>query len=83
MEDLGDSYDQDLSLPLQTNGPFRFELEPNDDGADIKENAIVDVTFRGQIIQIQSSDSGATGTKHGTAPGVLGSWTLVRDSKKV
>ena len=58
MEDLGDGYDQDLSLPLQTNGPFRFELEPNDDGADIKENAIVDVTFRGQIIQLQSSDSG-------------------------
>ena len=58
MEDLGDGYDQDLSLPLQTNGPFRFEAEPNDDGLDIKENLIVDVTFRGQIIQLQSSDSG-------------------------
>ena len=58
VEDLGDGYDQDLSLPLQTQGPFRFELEPNDDGADIKENAIVDVTFRGQIIQLQSNDSG-------------------------
>ena len=29
---------------------------------DIKENAIVDVTFRGQIIQLKSGDGEATGT---------------------
>ena len=56
VEDLGDGYDQDLTMPLQTQGPFRFNIEPNDSNADVKENAIVEVTFRGQAVQLQSSD---------------------------
>ena len=56
VEDLGDGYDQDLTMPLQTQGPFRFNIEPNDPNADVKESAIVEVTFRGQAVQLQSSD---------------------------
>jgi diaminopimelate epimerase len=58
VEDLGDGYDQDLTLPLQVHGPFRFDLEPNDPASQVKEDAVVEVTFRGQIVQFQSSDSG-------------------------
>ena len=46
-----------LTLPLQTEGPFRFEIEPNDPDADVKEDAVVEVEFRGQVVQLQSSDS--------------------------
>tara|TARA_Y100000401_G_scaffold114958_1_gene117804 strand:+ start:1083 stop:3848 length:2766 start_codon:yes stop_codon:yes gene_type:complete len=57
--DLGDGYDEDLTLPLQTNGPFRFTITPpGGTTGTANESAIVDVTFRGQIVQLQSSDSG-------------------------
>ena len=59
VEDLGDGYDQDLSLPLQVHGPFRFDIGHNADESDAFENAVVEVTFRGQIVQFQSEDSGA------------------------
>lgn len=58
VEDLGDGYDEDLSLPLQVHGPFRFDIGHNADESDAFENAVVEVTFRGQIVQFQSQDSG-------------------------
>ena len=39
-------YDTDLDFGLQTNSPFTYKLEPNDDDADVKEDAIVEVSFR-------------------------------------
>ena len=54
VEDLGDEYDEDLTLPLQTDGPWRFTLEES----SATEEAIVEVTFLGQVVQKQSSDSG-------------------------
>ena len=56
IEDLGAGWDEDLTMPLQTQGPFRFNIEPNDSTASVKEDAIVEVTFRGQAVQLQSSD---------------------------
>ena len=56
VEDLGDEYDRDLQLPLQTESPFRFELEPNDSNASVKEDAVVEVTFNGQIVQLKSGE---------------------------
>ena len=49
IEDIVGDYDEDLTLPLQTEGPFQFTL--NND-----ENAIVEVTFVGQIVQLKSSN---------------------------
>ena len=49
IDDILGDYDKDLTLPLQTEGPFQFTL-PND------EDAIVEVTFVGQVVQLKSSD---------------------------
>jgi len=50
-------YDRDTSLWLQREGPFRYKLEPNDKNADEKEDAIVEVFFRG-VVQSVKSDGG-------------------------
>ena len=47
-------YDADTSLWLQKEGPFRYKLEPNDKSAAEKEDAIVEVFFRGTVTQIKS-----------------------------
>ena len=52
IDDIDADYDKDTSLPLQTQGPFRFNL----DGADVEEAAVVEVTFVGQVVQLKSSD---------------------------
>ena len=51
VEDLGDRYDEDVSLPLNGKS-YRFSL----DGPGVTEAAIVEVTFVGQVVQLQSSD---------------------------
>ena len=52
VEDVLGDYDQDLTLPLQTQGPFQFTETPQGGG----EPAIFEVTFVGQIVQLKSSD---------------------------
>ena len=51
VEDLGDRYDEDVSLPLNGRS-FQFSL----DGPGVTEAAIVEVTFVGQVVQLDSSD---------------------------
>ena len=55
VDDVLSDYDKDTTLPLQTEGPFRFELNPQRGGSN-EENAIVELTFRGQVQQLKSSD---------------------------
>ena len=52
VDDVTSDYDKDTTLPLQTEGPFRFEL----DGPGVEEPATVELTFRGQVQQLKSSD---------------------------
>ena len=52
--DVEADYDKDTSLPLQTEGPFRFELGTAGQNGVI-ETATVEVTFRGQVEQLKSS----------------------------
>ena len=52
VEDLGDRYDEDTDLPLNGES-YRFSL---DGGPGITEAAVVEVTFRGQVVQLKSSD---------------------------
>jgi hypothetical protein len=55
VDNILDDYDRDTTLPLQVNGPFRFSITPRNGGADA-ENAIIEVTFVGQVVQLKSSD---------------------------
>ena len=50
-----DDYDRDLTLPLQINGPFQFTLSPQNGGGSA-EDAVIEVTFTGQVVQLKSSD---------------------------
>jgi hypothetical protein len=52
IDDVDADYDKDTTLPLQTEGPFRFDL----DGPGIDEKAVVELTFVGQVQQLKSSD---------------------------
>ena len=52
VDDVTSDYDKDTTLPLQTEGPFRFDL----DGPGVEEPATVELTFRGQVQQLKSSD---------------------------
>jgi hypothetical protein len=52
IDDVDSDYDKDTTLPLQTEGPFRFDL----DGPGIDEKAVVELTFTGQVQQLKSSD---------------------------
>ena len=51
VEDLGDRYDEDTSMPLNGES-YRFSL----DGPGVQEAAIVEVTFRGQVVQLDSDE---------------------------
>ncbi|MAL83367.1 MAG: hypothetical protein CMF11_03310 [Idiomarina sp.] len=60
VSDLGDGYDEDLTLPLQTQGPFTFTVAPQGGTTGLaNQSATIEVTFRGQIVQLQSQDSGS------------------------
>ena len=50
--DYRDDEGDNLQLPLQTKGPFTIELEPNASDPD-PEPAVVEMEFRGQIVQRQ------------------------------
>ena len=39
--DLGAGYDEDLTMPLQTQGPFRFNIEPNDSTAGVNRRLLL------------------------------------------
>ena len=52
IDDVDSDYDKDTTLPLQTEGPFRFTLTPQRGG----EDATVELTFVGQVQQLKSSD---------------------------
>jgi len=53
VEDLGDKWDKDLTLPLQNNSPFQVTL---DTPSGVTEPAIVEINFIGQIVQLKSND---------------------------
>ena len=55
IDNILDDYDKDTTLPLQVNGPFRFTLTPQNPG-NSEGDAVVEVTFVGQIVQLKSSD---------------------------
>ena len=55
VDDVVTDYDEDLTLPLERNGPFRFTITPKDP-PDVAEDAIIEVEFKGQIVQLKSSD---------------------------
>jgi len=55
IDNILDDYDTDLTLPLQVNGPFQFTLSPKNPG-DSEEDAVIEVTFVGQVVQLKSSD---------------------------
>ena len=55
IDDVLSDYDRDLTLPLQREGPFKFELgTAGQDG--IEEVAEVEVTYTGQVVQLKSDD---------------------------
>ena len=54
VDDIDADYDKDIFLPLQTEGPFRFTIGGQD--PDIEEPAIVEVEFKGQVVQLKSDD---------------------------
>ena len=55
IDDVLSDYDKDLTLPLQLNGPFEFDLgSVGQDG--IEEVAKIEVTFVGQVVQLKSDD---------------------------
>jgi len=56
---LEDEYDTDLSLPLQVNSPFVFELEPKTSGGS-NENATIEVYFTGKIENLGSNEGDGT-----------------------
>ena len=47
-------YDRDTSLWLQREGPFKYRLTPNDNNAEEKQDAIVEVFFRGTVTSVKS-----------------------------
>ena len=55
IDDIEADYDKDTTLPLQTNGPFRFTISPKNAG-DSNENAVLELKFIGQVVQLKSSD---------------------------
>lgn len=52
VEDVLGDYDRDLTLPLQTESPFIYELQ----GPGVVEAAVVEVNYVGQVVQLKSSD---------------------------
>jgi hypothetical protein len=55
IDDIEADYDKDTTLPLQTEGPFVFELG-NQGQNGIQEVAQIELTFVGQVVQLKSSD---------------------------
>ena len=52
-----DMYGRDLSLPLQKQSPFRMTIPPPDGNHyGPKEDAVIEVSFTGQIVQLDSDD---------------------------
>ena len=55
IDSIVDDYDTDLTLPLQVNSPFRFTESPQNPGGTA-EDAIFEVSFVGQVVQLKSDD---------------------------
>ena len=55
IDDIDADYDQDLTLPLQTEGPFTFDITPKT-STGTREDAQIEVRFVGQVVQLKSED---------------------------
>ena len=55
IDDILSDYDTDTLLPLQTDGPWLFELGIEGENG-ITEVAEVEVEFRGQVVQLKSGE---------------------------
>ena len=64
IDSIVDDYDTDLTLPLQVRSPFRFTESPKDPGGT--EDAIFEVAFVGQVVQLKVTTVMVSEMKLGT-----------------